>query len=75
MVFHPETYFRIKLERELKMKKSGKNANPTTRAVPEDLGNKEWRFAEIPYETEMKFNDLLDARSVAMSESISAAHR
>ncbi|ABQ27089.1 tetratricopeptide repeat protein [Geotalea uraniireducens] len=46
----------------MKMKKSGKNAHPAARAVLEDLGNKEWRFAEIPYETEMKFNDLLDAR-------------
>lgn len=32
------------------------------RTVLEEVGNKEWRFAEIPYETEMKFNDLLDAR-------------
>ena len=32
------------------------------RAVLEEVGNKEWRFAEIPYETEMKFNDLLEAR-------------
>ncbi|MDK9718688.1 MAG: hypothetical protein OEL57_12405, partial [Trichlorobacter sp.] len=32
------------------------------RTVLEEVGNKEWRFAEIPYEAEMKFNDLLDAR-------------
>lgn len=44
------------------MKKSEKNARSATRVVLEDLGNKEWRFAEIPHETEMKFNDLLDAR-------------
>lgn len=30
------------------------------RTVLEEVGNKEWRFAEMPYETEMKFNDLLD---------------
>lgn len=46
----------------MKMKKNAKNVGTNSRAVLEDLGNKEWRFAEIPYETEMKFNDLLDAR-------------
>ncbi len=44
------------------MEKSAKKVRPTAKAVLEDLGNKEWRFVEIPYETEMKFNDLLDAR-------------
>lgn len=44
------------------MKKSVKNAGASNRATLEDIGNKEWRFVEIPYETEMKFNDLLDAR-------------
>ena len=44
------------------MKKTAKDAGSTTRAELENLGNKEWRFVEIPYETEMKFNDLLDAR-------------
>ncbi len=34
----------------------------TNRAFLEDVRNKEWRFAEIPYDTEIKFNDLLDAR-------------
>jgi tetratricopeptide (TPR) repeat protein len=46
----------------MKMKKIVKNAHTNNRAALEDLGNKEWRFVEIPYETEMKFNDLLDAR-------------
>src|SRR6266571_952671 len=46
----------------MNMKKSAKNARSNNRAVLEDLGNKEWRFVEIPYEAEMKFNDLLDAR-------------
>ncbi len=32
------------------------------RTVLEAVGSKEWRFAEMPYEAEMKFNDLLDAR-------------
>jgi len=44
------------------MKKSRTTAGTTARATLEDLGNKEWRFAEIPYETEMKFNDLLEER-------------
>lgn len=44
------------------MKKSTKNAGSNNRAALEDIGNKEWRFVEIPYEAEMKFNDLLDAR-------------
>lgn len=51
-----------KPERDMKMKKIAKNARTNNRAALEDLGNREWRFAEIPYETEMKFNDLLDAR-------------
>jgi hypothetical protein len=38
-------------------------AGSTARAALEDLGNKEWRFVEIPYEVEMKFNDLLDAKN------------
>ena len=44
------------------MKKSHKTADTTARATLEDLGNKEWRFAEIAHETEMKFNDLLEER-------------
>ena len=44
------------------MKKSVKKASAGNRATLEDIGNKEWRFVEIPYEKEMKFNDLLDAR-------------
>lgn len=44
------------------MKKSVKNASASNRADLENIGNKEWRFVEIPYEAEMKFNDLLDAR-------------
>ena len=44
------------------MKKSVKKASAGNRATLEDIGNKEWRFVEIPYEMEMKFNDLLDAR-------------
>jgi len=44
------------------MKKNTKNAITNNRATLEDLGNKEWRFVEIPYETEMKFCDLLEAR-------------
>ncbi|MDD2851030.1 MAG: hypothetical protein PHY09_03910 [Desulfuromonadaceae bacterium] len=44
------------------MKKSVKKASKSNRATLEDLGNKEWRFVEIPYEAEMEFNDLLDAQ-------------
>lgn len=44
------------------MKKSRKTAGTTARATLENLGNKEWRFVEIPYETQMKFNDLLEER-------------
>jgi tetratricopeptide (TPR) repeat protein len=44
------------------LKKHGKAAGTSSRATLEDIGNKEWRFADIPYETEMKFNDLLEAR-------------
>lgn len=44
------------------MKKSTKNTGSNNRSALEELGNKEWRFAEIPYEIEMKFNDLLEAR-------------
>lgn len=44
------------------MKKTVKNAGASNRAALENIGNKEWRFVEIPYEAEMKFNDLLDAR-------------
>lgn len=44
------------------MKKIVKTADASNRATLENIGNKEWRFVEIPYETEMKFNDLLDAR-------------
>ena len=46
----------------MKMKKTAKNARTSNRADLEDLGNKEWRFADIPHKSEMKFNDLLDAR-------------
>jgi tetratricopeptide (TPR) repeat protein len=46
----------------MEMKKTVKNTSASKRAVLENIGNKEWRFVEIPYETEMKFNDLLDAR-------------
>ncbi|MBK5276465.1 MAG: tetratricopeptide repeat protein [Desulfuromonadales bacterium] len=46
----------------MKMKKTAKNARTNNMAVIEEVGNQEWRFAEIPYETEMKFNDLLEAR-------------
>jgi tetratricopeptide (TPR) repeat protein len=49
-------------EGDKKMKKVAKNPRKNNRAVLEEVGNKEWRFAEIPYETEMKFNDLLEAR-------------
>src|ERR1039457_4997457 len=51
-----------KLEREMRMKKTAKNARTNNRAVLEEVGNQEWRFAEIPYDVEMKFNDLLEAR-------------
>ena len=51
-----------KLERDMRMKKTAKNARTNNRANLDDLGNKEWRFAEIPYDVEMKFNDLLEAR-------------
>ncbi len=44
------------------MKKTVQNASASNRATLENIGNKEWRFVEIPYEMEMKFNDLLDAR-------------
>lgn len=44
------------------MKKTSKNPSTNNRAALEEVGNKEWRFAEISHETEMKFNDLLDAR-------------
>lgn len=44
------------------MKKKSMKASSAARAALEDLGNKEWRFAEIPHEVEMKFNELLDAR-------------
>lgn len=44
------------------MKKSRKTTDTTARAALEDLGNKEWRFAGIAHETEMKFNDLLEER-------------
>ncbi|MDD2583023.1 MAG: hypothetical protein PHR66_13625 [Desulfuromonadaceae bacterium] len=46
------------------MKKTAKTAGASSRATLENTGNKEWRFVEIPYETEMKFNDLLDARDL-----------
>ena len=46
------------------MKKTVKTAGANNRATLENIGNKEWRFVEIPYETEMKFNDLLDARDL-----------
>lgn len=32
------------------MKKTVKKAGASNRATLEDIGNKEWRFVEIPYE-------------------------
>jgi hypothetical protein len=51
-----------KLERKMRMKNTTKNACTNNRAVIEEVGNQEWRFAERPYDVEMKFNDLLEAR-------------
>jgi tetratricopeptide (TPR) repeat protein len=49
-------------EKGVMMKKNAMKASSTARAALEDLGNKEWRFAEFPHEVEIIFNDLLDAR-------------
>jgi len=44
------------------MKNPSKISSTKYKAVLEKVGYREWRFAEIPYETEIKFNDLLEAR-------------
>lgn len=44
------------------VKKPTKKAPTNHRAALEELGNREWRFADVPYEIAMKFNDLLDAQ-------------
>jgi hypothetical protein len=62
-------------EKGQKMKKSRKTANTTARATLEDLPNKEWRFAEIPFETEMKFNDLLEEREFGSVSPAEMEHR